>query len=48
MGIEHHLLRLARIDSDKQHAAVAEPDVRHLHSGGRTVDHNNLVLQSNW
>lgn len=28
---------------DKQHAAVSESGMRHLHSGGRTVDHNNLV-----
>ncbi len=32
MGIKHHLLRLARIGTHKQHAAVAEPDMSHLHS----------------
>jgi hypothetical protein len=31
VGVEHHLLRLARIGAHEQHAAMAEPNVRHLH-----------------
>ena len=31
MGVEHHLLRLARIGPHEQHPTVAEPDVSHLH-----------------
>ena len=42
VGVEHHLLCLARIDPYERHAAVAEPDVgslhdhRHPRSAGRT------------
>ena len=31
MGVEHHLLALARIGPHEQHPAVAQPDMRHLH-----------------
>ena len=31
------------IGPDKQHPAVAKPDMRHLHGCGRAVDHHNLV-----
>ena len=31
VGVEHHLLRLARIGPHEQHPAVAEPDVGDLH-----------------
>jgi transposase-like protein len=43
MGVEHHLLRLARIGPDERHAAVAEPQVRHLHRGGDAGDQHHLV-----
>ena len=43
MGVEHHLLRFARIGPHEQHAAVAEPDVRHLHHRRRAGEHDNLV-----
>src|SRR6478609_8302473 len=43
VGVEHHLLRLARISSHKQHAAMAEPDVRHLHGHRRAVQQDDLV-----
>ena len=41
MGVEHHLPRLARIGGDKEHPAVAEPDVRDLHRrcGAGNDDH---------
>jgi hypothetical protein len=35
MGIEHHLLRLARIGAHEQHPAVAEPDVSDSRSPSR-------------
>ena len=31
VGVEHHLLGLARIGPHKQHAAVTQPDVGDLH-----------------
>jgi hypothetical protein len=43
VGVEHHLLRLARISSHEQHAAMAEPDVRHLHGHRRAAQQNDLV-----
>jgi hypothetical protein len=43
VGVEHHLLRLARICPYKQHPAVAQPDMRHLHRNGRAVDQHHLV-----
>src|SRR5271169_2218130 len=43
VGVEHHLLRLARISSHEQHAAMAEPDVCHLHGHRRAVQQDDLV-----
>ncbi len=43
MGVEDHLLRLARIGPDEQHPAVAQADMRHLHGGRRAVDHHDLM-----
>src|SRR5450432_645622 len=43
VGVEHHLLRLPRISSHEQHAAMAEPDVRHLHGHRRAVQQDDLV-----
>ena len=43
MRVEDHLLGLARIGAHEQHAAVAEPDMRHLHRRRHTVDHDDLV-----
>ena len=43
VGIEHHLLGLARIGPHEQHAAVAQPDMRHFDGDRRAVDQHNLV-----
>src|SRR5437764_14780544 len=43
MGIEHHLLALTRISAHKQHAAVAKPDMRHLHRNGDAIDEHDLM-----
>ena len=43
MGIEYHLLGLARIGAHEQHAAVAQSDMRHLDGDGRAVDQHDLV-----
>lgn len=43
VGVEHHLLRLARIGAHEQHPAVAEADVRHLHRHRRAAQHDDLV-----
>ena len=43
MGVEHHLLALARIGPDEQHAAMAEPHMRHLHRGRHAVHHHDLM-----
>jgi hypothetical protein len=43
VGVEHHLLRLARVRTDEQHPAVAEPDMRDLHRHRRAGDQHNLV-----
>ena len=43
MGVEDHLLRLARVSPHKQHARVAEPDVGNLHDHRRAVDQHDLV-----
>lgn len=48
MGVEHHLLRLARIGPDEHHAAVAEPDMGDLHGHRHAVDQDDLMAQSNW
>jgi len=43
MGVEHHLLGLARIGAHEQHAAVAQPDMRHLDGDRHPVDQHDLV-----
>ena len=43
VGVEHHLLRLARISSHEQHAAVTEPDMGGLHNHRYAIQQNNLV-----
>ena len=43
MGVEHHLLRLARIGPRKHHPTVAEPDMRDLHRRRHAVDQHDLV-----
>jgi hypothetical protein len=43
VGVKHHLLRLARVGPDEEHPAVAEPDVRHLHSHGGPIDQHDLM-----
>src|SRR5256885_10939670 len=43
VGIEHHLLRLARITTHKQHAAVAETDMGGLHHHRHAVEQDDLM-----
>ena len=43
VGVEHHLLRLARIGSDEQHAAVAEPDMGGLHNHRHAIQQDDFV-----
>ena len=43
MGIEHHLLRFARIGADERHAAMTEPDVRDLHNRRHAGELDDLV-----
>jgi hypothetical protein len=43
MGVEDHLLALARIGPHARHPAVAEPHVRHLGDGRHAVDDHDLV-----
>ena len=43
VGVEHHLLALARIGPDEEHPAVAEADVRDLHRRRHAVQHDDLV-----
>jgi hypothetical protein len=43
VGVEHHLLRLARIGAHEHHAAVAKTDVRDLHDRRHAVQHDDLV-----
>jgi hypothetical protein len=43
VGVEHHLLALARIGPDDEHPAVAEPQVRHLHLRRHAGQHHRLV-----
>jgi hypothetical protein len=45
VGVEHHLLALARIGPDEHHPAVAEPDLRHLHRHGDTLYEHSSALQ---
>jgi hypothetical protein len=43
MGVEHHLLALARIGPNEHHPAMAETDGRDLHLHGHAVDQDDLV-----
>ena len=43
VGVEHHLLGLARIGPHEQHPAVAEPDVGDLHGHRHAVHQHDLV-----
>ena len=43
VGVEHHLLRLARIDPHEQHPAVTEPDMGGLHDHRHAVQQDDLV-----
>ena len=43
MGVEHHLLRLARIAPHEQHAAVAEPDMGGLHDHRHAIEQDDFV-----
>ena len=43
VGVEHHLLRLARIGAHEQHAAMTQPDVGDLHEYRHAVEENDLV-----
>lgn len=43
VGVEHHLLGLARIGPDEHHAAVAEPNMGDLHGHCHAVDQDDLV-----
>ena len=48
MGVEHHLLALARVGPHERHAAVAEPDVGDLHGHRIPFITTTSWLQSNW
>ena len=43
MGVEHHLLRLARIGPHEQHASVAEPDMNRLYGDRHPAQQDDLV-----
>jgi len=43
VGIEHHLLRLARIGPHEQHAAVTEPGMGDLHSHRHAIQQNDFM-----
>ena len=43
MGVEDHLLALARVGTDKHHPAVAEPDMSHLHRDGHARNQHHLM-----
>ena len=43
MGVEDHLLRLARIGTHEHHPARAKPSVRDLHRRRDAGDQDNLV-----
>ena len=40
---KHHLLRLARIGTYEQHAAVTEPDMSDLYDHGHAAEQDDLV-----
>src|SRR5437879_2122826 len=43
VGVEHHLLRLARITPHKQHPAVAEPNMGGLHDHRHAIEQDDLM-----
>jgi hypothetical protein len=43
MGVEHHLLCLARVAPHKQHPAVAEPDMGGLHDHRHAIEQDDLM-----
>jgi hypothetical protein len=43
VGVEHHLLALARVGPHEHHPAVAEPDMRDLHRHRRAANQHDLV-----
>ena len=43
VGVEHHLLRLARIGAHEQHPAVTKPDMGGLHDYRHAAQQNDLV-----
>ncbi|MGY2935968.1 hypothetical protein ACVWZ6_005570 [Bradyrhizobium sp. GM6.1] len=43
VGVEHHLLCLARIATHEQHPAVAEPDMGGLHHHRHAIEQDDLV-----
>ena len=43
VGVEHHLLRLARIGAHEQHPAVTEPDMGGLHDHRHAAQQNDFV-----
>jgi hypothetical protein len=43
VGVEHHLLRLARVGAHEHHAAHAEPHVGDLHRRRHPADDDDLV-----
>lgn len=43
MRVEHHLLRPARRDADKQHPALAQPEMRDRHRDRRAIDQHDLI-----
>ena len=44
MGVEHHLLRLAWISPNKQHPAMAEPDMGGLHHHRHAIEQDDLMV----
>jgi hypothetical protein len=43
VGVEHHLLGLARIGPHERHPAVAQADMGDLHRRGHAVDHDLMA-----
>ena len=43
VGVEHHLLRLARIGAHEQHPAVTEPDMGDLHDHRHAAQQDDFV-----
>jgi hypothetical protein len=43
VGVEHHLLRLARVDPHERHAAVTKPDMGSLHGHRHAAEQDDFV-----